>query len=78
MPGPADYTCDIFTVAGRAGSPSRPSGHASPPKTAASRGAARPQTSLAGAEESAEGAPVVPVTPMHVKVRAPLHAPVDF
>ena len=70
MPGPADYTCDIFTVGGRAGSPLRPAGHASPPKTAASRGAARPQTSLAGPAEAAEGDTAVPITPMHVKVRA--------
>ncbi len=64
MPGPADYTCDIFTVGGRAGSPLRPVGHASPPKTAGSRAAARPHTSLGDAEDAAP----VPVTPMHVKV----------
>ena len=72
-PGPADYSCDIFTVGGRAGSPTRPSGHSSPPKTAASRGAARPHTSLAGAVgdgADADGDAPVAVTPMHVKVGA--------
>jgi hypothetical protein len=70
MPGPADYTCDIFTVGGRAGSPSRPSGHASPPKTAASRGVARPHTSLGGLPEEGAAVEAAAVTPMHVKVRA--------
>jgi hypothetical protein len=70
MPGPADYTCDIFTVGGRAGSPTRPSGHASPPKTAASRGggASRPKTSLDAAGEGGQGEGPAAVTPVHAKV----------
>jgi hypothetical protein len=70
MPGPADYTCDIFTVGGRAGSPTRPSGHSSPPKTAASRAAPRPNTSLGGGLGEGEGEAPQQVTPVHVKVRA--------
>jgi hypothetical protein len=70
MPGPADYSCDIFTVAGRAGSPARAPGHSSPPKTAASRAAPRPSTSLGGGVGEGGGEAPPQVTPAHVKVRA--------